>query len=103
MSFDEFSKHGFTTLSMFEFSKRFKKTIISMSFDEIRQHGFTMLSMFQFSKRVEETMFIMSLDEFNKRGFAILSNEILHVVIYHYVRMFRVIFMFGVIFGRFFD
>ena len=27
MSFDEFSKHGFTILSMFEFSKRVKETI----------------------------------------------------------------------------
>jgi uncharacterized protein YbgA (DUF1722 family) len=56
MSFDEFSKHGFTVLSMFEFSKRVKETICLMSFDEFSKLWLTLLSMFEFSKRVKETI-----------------------------------------------
>ena len=57
MSFDQFSKHGFTALSMFEFSKRVKETMFLMSVDEFSKNGFTILSMIEFSKRVKETMF----------------------------------------------
>ena len=57
MSFDQFSKHGFTVLSMFEFSKRVKETMFLMSVDEFSKNGFTILSMIEFSKRVKETMF----------------------------------------------
>ena len=49
-------KHGFTILSMFEFSKRVKETIFLMSFHEFSKHRFTILSMFEFSKRVKETI-----------------------------------------------
>ena len=52
MSFDEFSKNGFTILDMFEFSQQVKETIFLMSFDKFSKHGFAILSMFEFSQRV---------------------------------------------------
>ena len=56
-TFDEFSKRGFTILSMFEFNKRVKEIICLMSFDEFIKHGFTILSTLEFSKRVQEAIF----------------------------------------------
>ena len=44
-----------------------------MSLDEFSKHGFTILSMFDFSDRVKETIFLMSFNEFSKRGFTILD------------------------------
>ena len=57
ISFDEFSKRGFTILSMFEFSNRVKETTFLMSFDEFSKREFTMPSMLKFGKRVKETTF----------------------------------------------
>ena len=44
MSFNEFSKHWLTILSMIYFSKRVKETVLLMSFDDVSKHGFTLLS-----------------------------------------------------------
>jgi hypothetical protein len=96
MSFHSFSKHWLTLLSMCEFSKRVKETIILMSFDEFSKHWLTIPSMFEFSKRVKETIFschsmipvlimglpcervkkticLMPFDEFSKHWLTILS------------------------------
>ena len=57
MSFHSFSKHWLTLLSMCEFSKQVKETIILMSFDEFGKSWLTIPSMFEFSNRVKETIF----------------------------------------------
>ena len=82
MSFDEFSKHGLTILSMIYYSKRVKETFLSChsmspvvsmgllyliclsKLSGLRRlfvfskHWLTILSMFEFSKRLEETIFV---------------------------------------------
>ena len=42
---------------MFEFRKQVKETIFLTLFDEFSKRGFTVLSMFELSVRVKETIF----------------------------------------------